>query len=426
MKKATKSKKYFKRLLLAMLLLVLGFIAFLLYETKDEINADINTIESKLQSFYNEKRMGGFSVSVFNGDSVLYSNGFGYSDLKTKLPYTKATLQYTASIAKTTIGISLLKAQELGLLNIDDPINAHLPFTVQNPNFPSNEITIKHLATHTSSMDYNEKVVESIYVNDLKKDPSLEQFMKDYFDSEVYGEVAFTNHRPGENWNYSNIASGLAAYIIELKSGLPFSEFTQKYIFDPLEMNQTKWFEHEVDSTLISKYYEPNEDDSKIKQVATNGVKLYSNRDLLTNIEDMTRYGQALISKNPKLLTTASYETLFSSQVESKVMDSNLDNHGIFFMIDRNIYGIVYKMIGMNGGDNCINTMMWFDPKTELGYIFIGNTGGSNLNRSNHILIYRALVSLGEHALANNPNSNLFDKLTFKWHNLYSRVYAIF
>ena len=426
MKKQTNIKKYFKIVLATISILYCGFIAFVLYATKDERNSNFNNIESQLQAYHNKNKIAGFSVSVFNADSVLYSNGFGFSDITNEKPYTKSTLQYIASISKTTIGVSLLKAQELGLLKLEDPINKYLPFNVTNPNYPSHDITIKHLATHTSSLDYNEKVVESIYVNDLQKKASLQQFMKDYFEKAKNGTVTYSNHRPGENWNYSNIASGLAAYIIELKSGMTYSDFTQKYIFDPLQMTQTKWFEQEVDSHLITKYYEPLEDNSNIKEVLTNGVQLYSNRDMITNIEDLTRYCQALISRDPKLLNAESFETLLSPAVKESAMGPKMDNHGIFFIIDRNQYGITYQLTGMNGGDNCINTMMWFDKKTQLGYIFIGNTGGSELNRSNHIWIYTALVSLGDHFLMHDSNSNLLNKVGYKWHNLYSRVNGLF
>ena len=93
-------------------------------------------------------------------------------------------------------------------------------------------------------------------------------------------------------------------------------------------------------------------------------------------------------------------------------------------MIDRNNYGITYQSTGMNGGDNCINSMMWFDPNAQLGYIFIGNTGQSPLNRSNHIWIYNALVSLG---YSYNFNNVSFGKrLKLRWHNIYNRVAAIF
>jgi len=75
----------------------------------------------------------GFGVVLVSDTGVLYQNGFGYANAATKEKYTGHTLQNIASISKTFIGIALLKAQELGKLKLDDPVNRYLPFRVDNP-----------------------------------------------------------------------------------------------------------------------------------------------------------------------------------------------------------------------------------------------------------------------------------------------------
>ncbi|WP_282042714.1 serine hydrolase domain-containing protein [Winogradskyella flava] len=415
-------KKLLKKILLVLTLLLIGFIAFLLYQTKDDINADLTNIEAKLNRYYNPKRMGGFAVSVFNADSIIYSKGFGYSNKEDKKPYTTNTQQYIASISKTVIGIALMKAEELKLLTIDDPINKHLPFKIYNPHFPKDEITIKQLATHTSSLDYNELVVESLYIAESEKNKSLDSFMKAYFQQGEYGALKFTKFRPGSDWNYSNIGASLAAYIVEIVSGTSFADFTQAHIFDPLELNDTYWTASESDALLHTNYYESVGD--SIANVQTSGVILYPSRDMITNIADLTKYCQAIISKNNNVLNSNSFNKLLSPQLNGSVTNLEDDNNGVFFMIDRNNYGITYQLTGMSGGDNCITTMMWFDPKTELGYIFLGNTGASTLNRSNHNWVYNALVSLGYNYTFDN--ATVTEKAKLKWHNLYNRIRALF
>jgi len=105
-----KMKKLLRRIILIIFILIIGFISFLLYQTKDDINADLSNIDEKINRFYNPDKMAGFAVSVFNADSTIYSNGFGYSDQKNKEPYSTQTQQFIASISKTTIGIALMKA----------------------------------------------------------------------------------------------------------------------------------------------------------------------------------------------------------------------------------------------------------------------------------------------------------------------------
>ena len=74
-----KFKKGIKIFLITFLLLIIGFIIFILNETKDQVNANLSNVEEKLNQFYNPKRMSGFAVSVFNIDSILFSKGFGYT-----------------------------------------------------------------------------------------------------------------------------------------------------------------------------------------------------------------------------------------------------------------------------------------------------------------------------------------------------------
>jgi len=417
-----KLNKIIIKILILVFILLIGFVSFLLYQTKDDINADLSNIDEKINRFYNSERMSGFAVSVFNADSTIYSKGFGYANKDRRESYTTQTQQFIASISKTTIGVALMKAEELKLLNIDKPINNYLPFKISNPYFPNDEILIKHLATHTSSFDYNELVVESLYTDEPQLNKALETFMHDYFQHGKYGEITFTENKPGSNWNYSNIGSALAAYIIERTSGLAFSEFTKVHIFDPLELNNTYWSLTKSDSTLHTRYYETQED--SLVNVETSGVILYPCRDLITNIEDLTKYCQAILSKNSDLLEKISFKKMLSPQLEGSVTDLSDDNNGLFFMIDRNNYGITYQLTGMDGGDNCLSTMMWFDPKTKIGYIFLGNTGRSKLNSSNHNWIYNSLVSLAYNYSMEHANNR--EKLDLKIHNLYNRIRAIY
>lgn len=420
----SKSKKILKRGGIGLLILFIVFISIILYLTKDDINADFSNIESILSEVKLENRNAGFAVSVFTKDSVLYQKGYGWADIEDKAPYTIDTRQYVASVSKTTIGIALLKAQELGVLSLDDPINKHVPFTVMNPAFPDETISIKHLATHTASLDYNENVVESLYISEENKKPSLSGFMEAYFYKKEYGPVAYTNSKPGTQFNYSNIGSGLAAYIIELTTNMSFAEFANQHIFNPLDLEATSWFVRPSDSIGMAQYYELG-DDSLLKTKAL-GVQLYPARDLITSARDLTIYCQSVMNRSPQLLTSSSYEVLLANQLSNNVKNEDVDNMGIFWTKDRNQYGINYKLIGMNGGDHNINTMMWFDPKTEIGYIFIGNTGGGDRNRFNHIWTYNALVSLGDHYAMNDSKFSFMERASHKWHNIYSRFNSLF
>ncbi len=242
------------------------------------------------------------------------------------------------------IGVSLVKAAELGIVELDTPINNYLSFDVTNPAFTETDITLRQLATHASSLDYNEAVVESLYVVDSFKDASLAPIMKEYFEHKDYGKVSFGNYAPGNRFKYSNIGASLAAYIIEKQSGLTFNEFTKKYIFEPLDLGSSTWFESEINLLNLTSYYE-SIGKNEIKKVPTEGVKMYPSRDLITNIDDLTTFCQAILKKDEVLLTKSSFDNLLEAQLDEKVQNEVIDNTGLFFMIDRNQYGVPYHLL---------------------------------------------------------------------------------
>lgn len=71
----------------------------------------VNQLTEELEQIHTLGHINGFSVSIVSSDSILYTQGFGYSDIVQKKPYTANTIQNIASISKTMIGISLVKAQ---------------------------------------------------------------------------------------------------------------------------------------------------------------------------------------------------------------------------------------------------------------------------------------------------------------------------
>lgn len=111
-----------------------------------------DSITLKLNKISINSSLVGFAVAIVNKDSIVYAKGFGYANLEAKTPYTINTIQPIASISKTLLGVALMKAQEMGKLNLNDNINDYLPFKIYNPNFPNEKITIQQLANHTSSI----------------------------------------------------------------------------------------------------------------------------------------------------------------------------------------------------------------------------------------------------------------------------------
>lgn len=86
----------------------------------------VESLTKKLDSLQNTGVFNGFSVAVVDTTGILYNQGFGYADFSNKTKFTENTIINIASISKVFVGIALLKAQELNLIDLDDPINKYL------------------------------------------------------------------------------------------------------------------------------------------------------------------------------------------------------------------------------------------------------------------------------------------------------------
>ncbi|MEE9364518.1 MAG: serine hydrolase domain-containing protein [Cellulophaga sp.] len=374
-----------KKIIIALILNIL--VNTIYCQTNDATSIKLT---EELEKIYATGYINGFSVAIVNQDSVLYEKGFGYSDIKTNKKYTNNTVQSIASISKTFIGIALLKAQELGKLKLDDPINKHLLFDVNNPHFPNEQITIRQLATHTSSIKdpsryekngyiLKEKENKEAKVNSNFRSPNekmvLDEFLKNILskDGKWYKKNNFLKTKPGAIFEYSNVAAGLAALIIEKATNQSFNKFTNEYILEPLGMFDTGWSFTEVDFLKHSKLYINKETELAFYQLVN-----YPDGGLITSSTDLGKYLTELIAgynSNGKILNNQSYKELFKPQLtdtnyteRNKSTYNDEYNMGVFMGISAR------GQIGHTGGDPGVATHMFFNSETKIGKLLIVNT----------------------------------------------------
>lgn len=343
-----------------------------------------DTLSVEIEKLNEPGKIVGFSVAMVDTTGILFNKGFGLADLATGKSYTTKTTQYVASISKTLIGISLFKAQELGKLNIDEPINKYLPFDVANPNFPEIPITIRQLAIHTSSITDSDRFWESDYLLLQKNQPEGTGIPK-YFNapknkepisgflSDLLAENRdlnkgdnFTDHSPNQKFVYSNVGSTLCALIIEIATGMPYQTFTKKYILEPLKMDASGWSIEHVDSNHRSILYVTHE-----QVMADYTTVSFPSGGLITSSADLGKYLSELIrgySGKGRILTTKSYEELFRKQlIKSQLPEGVEANVGIFMDYSK-------RGLGYSGYDPGLMAYMYFNPENLIGKIITINT----------------------------------------------------
>lgn len=101
----------------------------------------------------------GVGISYIKDGKIVIAKGYGHANIKQDIPFTQHTIMEIASISKTITATAAMQLWEQGLFGLKDPVNDFLPFSVVNPFFPDDTITMRMLLNHTSSMGFGLSIV---------------------------------------------------------------------------------------------------------------------------------------------------------------------------------------------------------------------------------------------------------------------------
>ncbi len=181
-------------------------------------------IKSTLEMAVSDSAFPGGVLIAGNKDKILINETVGFHTYSKEKITKMNDIFDLASVTKVISTTSAtMKLYESGLLNLDDKVVKYIPqFAINSKKQTGkrDEVTIKHLLTHTSGL------------------PPFRPFytMESPLDS-IFSTPLDTI--PGENYVYSDIGIIILGKIIEKISNLTLAEFVEKNIFQPLKMNST-------------------------------------------------------------------------------------------------------------------------------------------------------------------------------------------
>jgi len=347
-------------------------------QTKNTIKNIMGAVDTFIETKMQESGIVGIGAAIIVDKKLVWSKGYGYADRENKIPFTPNTIMNIGSISKTFTGVCLMHAVEDNKLSLDKDINNYLPFKVINPYFPNEKITLRNLATHTSGLVDRYPFYDSTYYYGNDSPESLGEFLKNYFvqDGKYYRKENFLKKKPGVYRDYSNIAAGLAGYIVEVATGKKLNEYAKEYIFNPLKMKNTGWFLSEVKLVNHSKLYDKQGD--TLKNIPLYSIITYPDGGVRTSVTELSRFFIALLNdgeyKRARILKKESVDVMqaFQFTATNKPENVNLDklNSGIFWATKQSL-----TQIGHAGSDPGVKTEMLSDLFKEVGVILFTNTG---------------------------------------------------
>jgi CubicO group peptidase (beta-lactamase class C family) len=181
----------------------------------------------------------GCALALVDDKEILWAEGFGTTDFKRKIPVTPETVFSIQSMSKTFTATAAMFAVSDGLVELDTPITEYLPNFTVNSKFekrPEQKITLRFLLSHRAGFTHEAPVGNNYDTISA----SFEDHVLSISDTWLKFPV-------GQKRDYSNLGIDLAGYILQVRSGKPFTQYVKDKIFDPLNMSNSS-----LDMQIIS------------------------------------------------------------------------------------------------------------------------------------------------------------------------------
>lgn len=350
------SFKKLKKVTLLILTLILvissiNFAAFAQTNSNDSGNDNIvNYMDTELDKLIEDKLAVGITASLVKNSDVALCKGYGYADEKNSIKVNPdASTFRIGSVSKTFVALAAMQLVEQGKLDMDKPVTEYLGADFLKLKYP---ITMKNLLTHTAG--FEDRITYDTVRNANEVIP-----LKDY----VKGNIPNQVFKPGEVSAYSNYGFALAGYVIEKISGMSFYDYAEKYIFEPLKMNNTTF--KTTPKGTISKTYSSGDEKTDLES------NDYPAGSITSTAQDMAKYMQFLLDKNNgSILSNRSKQEMFQKNF---AMDNEFPGKG-YAWERHSMNGHIFYTHG--GGLGNFTSTIAIYPEENLGIFISSNQTG--------------------------------------------------
>ncbi len=231
-------------------------------------------------------------IGLIDGDKVDYFK-YGKTALENGTDVDENSVFEIGSISKVFTTILLANEIEKGTMKLSDPISIYLPKDVKVPTRNGKEITLKHLATHTSALPRMPSNINPANPLNPFADYSVEQmygFLNSYELTRDIGAIS----------EYSNYGMGLLGHILELHTRKSYEELFVEQIAVPYKMLNTK-----MEMTSKMKAHLAKGHSGDVQMPNWDFMTLGSAGGIKSTLNDMINFAKANMIKDDLIINKA-------------------------------------------------------------------------------------------------------------------------
>lgn len=227
--------------------------------------------------------VGGMGVIARNG-KIVYSQTYGQADRETERPMEADAIYRIYSMTKPITGVALMMLYEEGKFRLSDPVAMYIPELANlevalstagtgvvsdgtvsrgvgesktellgQTRKPARQPTVRDLMLHTAGFTYgifgNTEVDQMYRKAGMMGDMDLQEFVA------ALGKLPL-QYEPGTQWHYS-VSVDIQGRLVEVLSGMKFSDFLQERLFGPLDMRDTAFSVDADQMPRLAQLYKP-------------------------------------------------------------------------------------------------------------------------------------------------------------------------
>ncbi len=320
--------------------------------------------ESYVEKTMTDWNIQGCAIAIVKNGKILYSKGFGYRDVKNKLPVTTNTLFAIGSCTKAFTSAAACILVDQGKLDFDKPVINYIPDFKLYDDYVTMHITPRDMMSHRSGLPRHDLVWYG--ADDLSR--------KDLVEKMRYLEPS---HGFREVWQYQNGMFLTTGYLIEQISGTSWEDFVKTNILTPLEMNSTNF--SVLESQKSSDYSLPyNEINNEVKEIPFRNINAMGPAGSInSNVLDMSNW--MIMQLNPGKFNNkqiVSESSLMQTQTPTMIMPGSITDE-IFY----SSYGMGWMITSyrnhlrvMHGGNiDGFSADVGLYPKDTIGIVILTN-----------------------------------------------------
>jgi len=314
-----------------------------------------NYIETQMRNLH----IPGISLAVVRDGRIVKAKGYGLANIEANSVAAPKTVYEIGSITKQFTATAVMMLVEEGKISLDDKIPQYFPDAP-----PAwNQITVRHLLTHTSGIQNHVAVPGflNIFKTNLSFEttPTREEILKEFFKLP-------SEFEPGETWAYDNTGYYLLGIVVEKASGKHYYQFLDERIFKPLGMRATRNTDTRPVVANRASGYEWVKDKYENRPVLLPTVA-FSAGTIVSTVEDMAKWDAALYGE--RLLKKPMLEQMWTPARTNDGALASFD-YGFGWFID-NYHG--HRIVQHAGGTPGFSSVIYRFTDDKLTIIILSN-----------------------------------------------------